>query len=740
MQLPRAERLRGRQQRLVARAPRLAAAALCGAILAWSAYTPATAAATAATPLRLLPLNWSTSRIVAPVELLPAGSVALGAPPSSQQIVVDVVLAPRHPRSLARLASAVSTPGSPLRGSYLTPRQLRDEFSPSAAEVSQVEVWLRDLGLDPVAGSTDRLTVTVKATAASFARALATRFEQYRLPGGKLVYANTTGARLPMPLAGDVATVVGLNDLPAARPLLARLPGTQHPRVAQRTSSAPVASTAATSAPKPCAAALAQRAIGGRTASQLAGYYGMSGLYAKGDLGSGITIGIVEFERVSSSDLATYESCYGISTSVRYIAVDGGARGVSYGSGEAALDIEDVAGLAPQARLLVYQAPNSNRGVLDEFQRIVEHPTADVVTNSWGECEQALGSTAAAAKRAAQAESTLFEYAAAEGQSWLSAAGDYGSTDCWGEGSSLPFTTQQSLAVDDPGSQPYMTSVGGTTLHAKIHRETVWNVGGAASGGGISSIWPMPAYQLAASPGLGVVNAHSSPHPCGVAVGYCREVPDVTADANPATGYIIYYDGAWTTIGGTSGAAPLWAAVTALVDASPRCGGRSVGFLNPTLYALAGSRRYPAVLTDIRAGGNDDAVSGYTGGLYRAAKGYDMASGLGSPIVTSQYGGLASAMCELAHRLRPGINSIKPDTGPKSGGNSVKVYGYGFSGVQGVEFGSVRAHFHVGQDWTGSPTWITVIVPPGAGTVHVRVLTTHGTSANSVADTYTYEG
>jgi subtilase family serine protease len=712
---------------------------LCGPILAWSAS--GTATATTESRPAVPPLDRATSVVVAPPAAVPARAVALGPSRASQAIDADVVLAPRHPALLATLAAAVSTPGSPLRGSYRTPGELVREFSPSLSEVSTVEAWLRDLGLRVGSVSADRLSVSVSGTAVSFSRAMGTRFEDYRLPDGEVTYASSTAARLPMPLGADVTTVVGLSDLPAARPLLAPTSASTRSRPAESTSeitTRTVALRTATGAgPQPCAAAAAEQSAGGHTADQLASYYRMNGLYAKGDFGSGSTVGIVEFERVLPSDIAGYESCYGIATPVRYVAVDGGARGFSGGSGEAALDIEDVAGLAPAAHVLVYQAPNTNRGVFDEFQRIVDHPSADVVTNSWGECEPALGSSAAAARRVAQAESTLFEYGAAEGQSWLSAAGDEGSTDCFGD-LNLPVSTQESLSVDDPGSQPYMTSVGGTVLHPEIHREAAWNGGGVATGGGISAVWPMPAYQLAAPPALGVVGVHSSPLPCDSSTGYCREVPDVTADGDPSTGYVILYEGGWMTIGGTSGAAPLWAAVIALVDASPRCGGRDVGFLDPTLYALAGSRRYTAVLNDVTVGNNDDRASGYTGGLYRAGAGYDMASGLGSPNVTSPQGGLASGLCVMARRVRPGINSISPDSGAATGGNRVTLYGYGFTGVTGVEFGGVPASFRVGQDWTGAPTWISATVPPGSGRVRVTVLTSRGSSVRTLGDMYTY--
>ena len=169
----------------------------------------------------------------------------------------------------------------------------------------------------------------------------------------------------------------------------------------------------------------------------------------------------------------------------------------------------------------------------------------------------------------------------------MAASGDDGSTDC-----GAPSGTQSPVAtVDDPGSQPYVTSVGGTSLTAlgPPPTESVWNSSNGSSGGGISSNWAMPAYQSDASPALGVIKSYSSPKPCDAPTGYCREVPDVSADADPDTGLVIDWDhwGGWSAVGGTSVAAPLWAALIALTDAWPACSAHPVGFVNPALYLIA---------------------------------------------------------------------------------------------------------------------------------------------------------
>ncbi len=126
---------------------------------------------------------------------------------------------------------------------------------------------------------------------------------------------------------------------------------------------------------------------------------------------------------------------------------------------------------------------------------------------------------------------------------------------------------------------------------------------------------------------------------------FCREVPDVAADADPEHGYLaaLEINGSlyWVNAGGTSAAAPTWAALAALTDASSSCPGHSVGFANQLLYKAAATG-YAADFTDITSGNNDYTPDGYSGGHYPAGTGYDMATGLGTPNGTS----LAKALCE----------------------------------------------------------------------------------------------
>ena len=204
------------------------------------------------------------------------------------------------------------------------------------------------------------------------------------------------------------------------------------------------------------------------------------------------------------------------------------------------------------------------------------------------------------------------------------------------------------LAVSDPASQPYVTAVGGTSLTAlgPAPTESTWNdqlhYAEGAGGGGISKTFAMPAYQQT----LGTVSG-SSGTPCANSGGDCREIPDVSADANPSTGYIIYdsVNGlGWTAIGGTSAAAPLWAGVLAVVASAD---GNTSGFgaINPILYELA--QRSPGTyLNDVTTGNND--YNGTGAGQFAAAGGYDMATGLGTPVASQLAQGLDAIPLDVA--------------------------------------------------------------------------------------------
>jgi subtilase family serine protease len=550
------------------------------------------------------------ARRVGPPPHSAPGSHVLGAVPDTSSITAVVTLAPRDPAGLAAYATAVSTPGSPAFHHYLTVSQFRSLFGADSAQIGAVRDSLRRHGLSPGAASANGLSIPVTAGAGALAHAFSIGFHRLALPGGRVAFANTAAPQFDGSVAGLIQGVVGLDNLD-------RL----HPASLSHVAAASVAAPhVVTGGPQPCSSA---SGIGEYTADQIASAYSLSSLYGAGDQGAGQTVALFELEPNSTTDISAYESCYGITTPVTYSKVDGGS-GSGAGQGEAALDIEDVLGLAPKTSVIVYQGPNTGPGVYDTYNAMITQNKAKVISTSWGLCESSAGSMASS-------ENTLFQEAAVQGQSIFAASGDSGSEDC---GTS-------SLAVDDPASQPFVTGVGGTTMPTlgPPPTQSVWNNSSGAGGGGISALWTMPSYQSGAPAALNVANGASSGSPCHATNGtLCREVPDVSADADPYTGYAIYWNNRWIGIGGTSAAAPTWASFLALTNASSACAATPVGWADPALYKAAAAA-YSSDFSDITSGNNDH--SNQNGGRFAAGTGFDMASGLGTPIGST----LPAALC-----------------------------------------------------------------------------------------------
>jgi subtilase family serine protease len=296
------------------------------------------------------------------------------------------------------------------------------------------------------------------------------------------------------------------------------------------------------------------------------------------------------------------------------------------------------------------------------------------------------------------------------------------------------------LAVNDPASQPFVTGVGGTTLTAlgPAPTESAWNDNNHyaldATGGGISQDFAMPSYQQA----LGVVSG-SSGSPCGRGTTPCREVPDVSGNADPYTGYVIYdslSDGGWTAYGGTSASTPLWAAILADISSADGTTAAGYGSLNPALYSLAGSSpgKY---FNDVTTGNND--YNGTSGGVYPAMTGYDMTTGIGTPIVSALATGLAPSGGGV-----PTVSGVSPNTGPASGGTNITITGTGFVAGATVTIGqgsgAVTGAIAATNVKVVSPTQITATTGGGAktGTFSLFVTTSGGTSAGNSVDYFDY--
>jgi kumamolisin len=331
--------------------------------------------------------------------------------------------------------------------------------------------------------------------------------------------------------------------------------------------------------------------------TQVAGFYGFPAGSGEGECVALIELG----GGYRPADLSTYFAGLGVSApTVVAVSVDHGTNsptGDGNGpDGEVMLDVEVVGAIVPKAKIAVYFAPNTDAGFLDAITTAIHDTTnkPSVISISWGGPESSWTSQAMTAMDEA------FQAAAALGITVCVASGDNGSSD---------GVTGGGDHVDFPASSSFALACGGTSLQATqtaISSESVWNDGssGGASGGGISSFFPLPTWQK----GLSARNAKGQ----SVALTM-RGVPDVAGDADPSTGYNVRVDGSNAVIGGTSAVAPLWAALVARINA---INGKPAGLLSPQLYSHAGALR------DITQGNNGD---------FEASAGWDACTGLGSP-------------------------------------------------------------------------------------------------------------
>ncbi len=701
----------------------LLAAAVGAVTLGAGALAPAAVAGADASPSAL------PGKVALPqgAPHVPTDAARLGSAPPDQVLDLDVALAGQDPTGLAQAVAAVSTPGSPDYRHYLTPAQYAARFGPTATEVAQVSAALRAEGLTVGTPDQGSNLLPVHGTAAAVSAAFGTPLETVQSPHQAPAIVNTASPQVPASLAGSVTAVVGLDGLfhehamvrpksglpatpspGATTPNAAGVPGAGSPGPASGPSSHAVDARAST--PQACAAAQA-KAIGGTyTSTQMSSIFGLDQLFAQGRIGLGQSIAIVEFEQYSQNDFNAFESCYGLSSPIRNVVVDGGPGGSPGGGGEAALDTELASFNAPAASLVVYETPNDNDAqALDMYDRIASDDSSRVVTTSWGNCEaQTVGATL-------QAENTIFSRMALQGQTVIAASGDSGSEDCYPDpGAST------ALAVDDPGSQPNVVSAGGTTMSgAPGHPQVVWNdcqgqlftcveldPRKGAGGGGISAQWQRPVYQNG-------FNASSQ-----------RAVPDISYPADPANGSVAaFFDGLWGGFGGTSVAAPTNAGLFA--DTNQGCF-TTLGQAGSALYGAGNSPSF----NDITIGNND--LTGTNSGQFPAVSGYDAASGLGTPVDQN----LAIALQGASGC--PSVASVSPNTGPHAGGGAVTISGGGFLNATAVTFGSAGT----GQIVNQSENSITVIPPnaPGPLCVDVTVQNSQGISATSAADHYGFDG
>jgi kumamolisin len=568
-------------------------------------------------------------------------------------------------QNLAKLQTLVGS-GS---ATHLTVRQFAASYGQTKANVTALETYLKKFGISSTALA-DGIDVSTTGTVADYNAALGVQQKEFRTaaiparaghPGRAAIDFHGTAqpTTLPTTVAKYVLSILGLTSYPTGSSNAVHIPALR-------------------SGVQPAAVQ-----TGALTPAAFARNYNLTPLTKAGHLGQGQTIGIVTLASMRASDATHFwGTTLKIKTKANRITldnIDGGAGAVSdkAGSGETTLDVEQSGALAPQASVIVYQAPNTDGGFIDAFAQAASQNKAGSVSSSWGESETFLAASVAAHEETSSylaAFNEVFLELAAQGQSTFIAAGDSGAYDASGD------IGTTNLSVDTPGVSPWVTDAGGTTLagtipvtseaSATVKAQRAWgwdwlwplykqlgfstesslalsNVAG--DGGGYSATQATPTYQskylnvhkfsavkyltpttFVTKDGLTLPTKWSftAKPKVTTGTGTGRAVPDLSTDADPYTGYEEYFTGfsgnplevGW---GGTSFVAPQLAGVTAVINSAE---GHRVGFWNPAIYKFAAGKSSPFTPLATAGTSNDNIYYTGTKGLK-----FNPATGLGVP-------------------------------------------------------------------------------------------------------------
>jgi subtilase family serine protease len=602
---------------------------------------------------------------------------------TSGAVTANVYLAGQDPSGLTAYATAVSTPGNALYGHYLSAQQVMARFGPATAQIRTVENWLTGAGLS-VTKVSDEIGgyVQVRGTVAEAAKAFDVTFGTFRGPDGKADRAPERAASAPSSVAADVLTVSGLDTATHLMKPQDTLPAPPQNYWIAGPCSTYYGQKVATNEPKAYGKSQPWTNCG-YTPKQIRGAYGVT---QSGMTGKGQTVAVVD-AYASPTMLAdaneyarvTGDKPFRPGQYTQYLL--GGTNGwtdtapdecdASGWYGEESLDVESVHGEAPNANVVYVGAVScTDADLVSALALIVNKHLASIVTDSWGEPYDTATLTSV--------YDTVFQAGAAEGIGFFFSSGDSGYE------SPAEDSGSDQIQVDYPTSSPWVTSVGGTSLaigsRDNYEFETAWGTlldplsadgkswqytppgdypdyYDGSSGGGVSTAYAQPSYQQGVVPeslATSLPNGTKSSTPM-------RVVPDVSALADPSTGFLVgetLYQPNGTTlkfslsrIGGTSVASPTFAGIEA--DAQ-QAAGHPLGFANPVIYSLYDTSAFHDVtdhprgsgyLAEVRSNYTDPytktgplitylrtlGIDGEGAAALPAVKGYDDSTGVGSP-------------------------------------------------------------------------------------------------------------
>lgn len=546
--------------------------------------------------------------------------------------------------ALDALMKAQQDPTSPSYHQWLTPDQFAARFGMAQADIDAVTGWLERQGFTVDSLNRSRNAIHFSGSVGQVESAFQTQMHYYTVAGEKH-FAPSTSLSIPAGFVGVVGAVRNLTDF---RP---------HPQHV-------IAKGAFTSG------------TSGNVFFQpgdIVTAYDMKPLYSGGVDGTGQTIAIMGQTFVHVSDIEAFQSASSPVLPKKdpaLILVPGTGNDQTVFSGdqsESDLDLEWSSAMAPGADVVfVYTGSNTNYGVFDATSFAVDNKIGNIISLSYSTCETELS-----AANLTSLES-MFQQAAAQGQTVMAASGDTGSTACSGF-TNLTAVQQQALAVSYPASSAYVTGVGGTSVTKneinggsnystywtkngttdvvnsliKYIPEVTWNdsstSGLSSSGGGTSALVTRPTWQTGVP---------------GIPSGTFRLVPDISFYSSPGLPGFIYCtsdSSAWftgqtgscgsgfrasssdtslTVAGGTSFATPIFAGMVALLNQKLNYT-TGQGLINPTLYSLASnSAKYASAFHDVTSGNNNctggATLCGTNTGGFAAGTGYDEVTGLGS--------------------------------------------------------------------------------------------------------------
>jgi len=548
-----------------------------------------------------------------------------GTLPAANRLNLAIGLPLRDARGLDDFLAQLYEPSSPIYRLYLTPEQLTARFGPTQDDYAAVEAFARRNNLIVTATHPNRLLLDVSGSVADIQRAFHLTLRTYSHPTeARVFYAPDTDPSVEVSL--PVSDVSGLNNFVLPHPRSLRIESNRPFNPAPRSGS-------------------------GSDGTYLGKDFRAAYLPGVTLTGSGQLVGVLEFDGFYATDISAYETAAGYSSvPLQTVLLDGydgtPTKGPHSGNGEVSLDIEMVVAMAPAvSKIVVFEAgPGGLQN--DLLNAMAASNQIKQLCCSWGWGGGPSTTTDA-----------IFKEMDAQGQSFFCASGD---SDAYTTGATSANGVDNTSLDNAPSSCPYITLVGGTTLTTtgpagSWSSETAWNWGlddGSYVGtsGGISSYYAIPSWQS----GLSMAsNGGSTAH---------RNIPDVALTADNV--YVAYNDGSWAAFGGTSCAAPLWAALASLMNQQAVSAGRSsVGFLNPAIYTIGKGTEYASSFHDITSGNNIWADSPND---YYAVTGYDLCTGWGTPNGQSLINALAGAPDSLGITPAAAFAAIGPVGGPFS--------------------------------------------------------------------------